>query len=129
MGTVVPRLWAGIIMIKCFMLVVGGNAMGTVEMLGYGIGTVVAETPTYTRVLQTSGMAKAMPPNEQLANISSPFTGALSPDTSSVEADGLADKNQLRLCRQIRRAGQAVTLICCGATIKMAGSLVRFCMI
>lgn len=64
-GIVVPRLWAGIIEIMCLSEAVGGKAIGSCAVFGYGIGT----GPAGVGVKQTSGIAKFIPFNEQFANI------------------------------------------------------------
>jgi len=55
--------------IKCFSEHVGGNAMGSMAVLGYGIGVGIGPVGDGMGVKHTSGMAKFIPFNEQFANI------------------------------------------------------------
>jgi hypothetical protein len=48
---------------------VGGIAIGSMAVLGYGIGVGIGPAGDGIGVKHTSGMANCMPPKEQLANI------------------------------------------------------------
>ncbi|SLM32883.1 hypothetical protein MTBBW1_80226 [Desulfamplus magnetovallimortis] len=69
-GIVVDMLCEGMKFIKCFMEVVGGNAVTFIAKFGYGMGIGAGKNG----VIHTSGNPKSIPGAiEQFANILSPF--------------------------------------------------------